>query len=958
MNKLLTATVLCCIAGICMSAEVSSYQDFENHEKNWTSTVSSASITSERFKSGKKSLLWQWNNSGAELTLSGKAVSIMKNRKGTTCFGMWLYNEKPVDRRLNVEFMNGARVLKKVWYNLNFRGWRPLGADYVSSGLKPGTKITGIRLSAPAGSGKLYIDCFTQGMLCRRGPIADYQQPWAENPKDLKSPSKYLYSSKNWNLNRPWLPKYIPADKLTAGQRKSIETVKKRVLPHLQWTNMRKYGSFEQLKKEFESYGISRKNGIITGKPIQCGRNAFLPVKGAIDFNKKYIWTSIKLYSAWKKEKSPANKVEAAKMFNLLSEHFMDQGWQEGNNNMGWLGNGYDIRYWPCSIIKMAQVLDQAGIRDDMLKSAAWFMMGNEVVKPKPHSSTDQFYNYSSNYPALTVMLKNEGQIFMRLMGFKLYLDRMITADLPFGPDGTIHHHGGHHLGYGGYSPPILIATQIAPLHNTIFAIAHETMERLRKYTRTYEFQNVGGKCLPNMYLRSGTLAGVDPAGCALGLAEMGAADGKTPDPEMAGIYLNCVKKNTPAAEGFRRKGIKPLQQTGHMNLNFSATGLHRRKDWLVAAVGMVKGFRGLEIYGWMEANNYGRYARNGSVWPARPGRHGFTLNGWNQNFWPGATSVVRPACELFEGYTMFHNQSPLAGGTNMDGNGVWGMDFIGNDVHFKKSAFMFDDRVTVITTNINKANPKPKGSSGADAVTTLFQQELEKKSMPITVNGKKITTLPFAETLPAGKAAKLVDVIGNAYYIWPGSSPVKMLRRHQQWTYMFKRYLKNKKNNPCKNIRRKQYREKPLQANEKYYNPTESDFALAYFDHGKAPKNAECVYTLLPFAGKTGLAEFISAKPVDILQKNGNAHIVYDKPSKTYGYVVFNAEASLKGPLASVSRPCFVMVKPENGKYKISVAITDRSNPGIVTLRIKGISKPVTIKLKSPLIGTIEINK
>jgi chondroitin-sulfate-ABC endolyase/exolyase len=890
-----------------------------------------AEITSERYLSGKKSLLWQWNKSGAKLTIKlVKPVKVLGNKKrGKSAFGVWIYNEKPLKKLLYVSFLSKNRVLGRAWYYLDFMGWRPLGAMYDELGIKKNSLITAVQFKAPTASGRLYLDYLSAGLQIKRGLLPDYQQPWAGDPRKLKNPSKYYYTAADWSLNRLWLPKLKTAN---AVEKRDLTRLDEYYVERPAIPRSAKYGNLDKLKKDFAKFQINRTNGIITGKPIQ--NSGFLKVPGALSFNKKYLPMMQKLVRAYRAEKSPDVRQEILQMYIDLNAHLLDQGWVEGNNNMGRLGNGYDIRYWPNTVFCMRNELTQSGLFDSMVEAVTWQMMGYEMVKQNPRSSTDQIYNYSAHLLRALMLTGDPKRRLQRMHGFKLYLDAIVTMPKLFGPDGSIHHHGGHHLGYGGYSPPIFIKTQVKPLHGTVFQISDRAREKLRNYVRAIAFQSSGGKALPNLYLRAGTPTGCSPATCAGLLAEL---EPGNVDIEMAGIYLSSPEvQGSETAKRYTAAGIERLQVAGQWTLNQSATGLHRRDDWLVAAVGMVNGFRGLEIYGWIETNNYGRYTRNGSVYPVKDGKCGWAEKGWNWNVWPGATTVVRPSYELYEGYKMFGSRSDVAGATDLNGNGVWGMDFKGLDVHFKKSAFMFDGRVTVITTNINKANPYPGNSPGESVITGLYQQAMDKPTEPTFMNDKKIEKFPFSEK---GRPVTLVDIHGNGYYIWPVNPPITVKRERQSWLYMFKRYLKDKTNNPALHVQRKRFKETPISANEKYYNPSEGDFASAWFDHGKNPVNASCVYTMLPFAGAEKTAKFIatmktSNAPVKILAKSSTAHVVYDRPTDTYGYVIFKEGALLpkNGPVQSVSRPCFLMVKGKD----ISVAISDPGNQAELRIKLR----------------------
>jgi chondroitin-sulfate-ABC endolyase/exolyase len=438
-------------------------------------------------------------------------------------------------------------------------------------------------------------------------------------------------------------------------------------------------------------------------------------------------------------------------------------------------------------------------------------------------------------------------------------------------------------------------------------------------------------------------------ASSALSLARLGSPDGKQPiDLDMAGLYLKLADPvDENVARKFREAGAAPAVQNGHISFNGAVSALHRREQWLAAMTGMVKFRRGLEIYGWTQANNYGMYARNGCMFilskgdPVNLKASGFNLEGWDWRRWPATTAVLRPPQSMFVGYGMLGNGSPIGGGTSLDGNGVWGMYLQGKDIGFKKSAFFFNDRITVITSDIHTNTKYP-------VVTTMCQMSLDGRDDTTVVNGKVVSSIPDTRYLSCRNRSNwFMDNKSNGYYIFPGQSAmVNVGRRHQQWTYMVKKYLKDPKDNPIIDIRKKKYREHPFEANEKYFNPSKGDFFTAGFEHGLSPDARPCSYMVkvdtTPENMKLLSENMKDSKsaPCRILQQDSTAHSVYDRECDTYGYVLFesNALLSAQSPLVSNSHPSFVMIQRKGRKaIDLSLATSDITLKEPITLKLKG---------------------
>lgn len=133
---------------------------------------------------------------------------------------------------------------------------------------------------------------------------------------------------------------------------------------------------------------------------------------------------------------------------------------------------------------------------------------------------------------------------------------------------------------------------------------------------------------------------------------------------------------------------------------------------------------------------------------------------------------------------------------------------------------------------------------------------------------------------------------------------------------------------------------------NERYFNPSVGNFALAYLEHGTKPTGASCTYTIVVNTNSQLRQTFAdsmkdpSNAPYRILQQDARAHLLHDRASNTTGYVLFAANDSLPPDdctLMSNSHPCFVMIRKREADLAISLANTDIELKKPVTLILRG---------------------
>ncbi len=899
---------------------------------NWKAFSGSTAEAHDHVKSQPASQLWKWDF-GGKLEIKFPAVSVPEK---DGAFGMWFYNTTPCNKRLNIEFYHGKKLLGRAWYNLNFRYWRPLGGYYKDVGIKSSTRINRIVLTAPTKSGSARIDEL-RPVYTTKAWQADDIQPWIGNPKLLKAaPDQTIFSSHDLSLNRPYLPQLIPEVEITPQELKDLELVTKRA------DSSRFYDSHaplscsgvDELEKEFTKLGISEDG---TGPALEFDDKPSIPlvIPGAIEFDRQLLPLFRKVAFLLRRTKG-LERDRVADVGIKLCRYILVQGYSEGSGNVGRYGALYSYRYWPPTVFALRDDLKRAGLLDEMVKSVAWFSAGRDMINESPTGNCDMFHTSSVHFPRSIAMVEDTAERYQRFRILKRFCDIAILKPSPLGDDGTVHHHWGYHPAYGSYSVPTFVRSLVLPLEGTSFAISNTARSKLYLQAMAFCFQSDHGRSPINLPMRAGARQPLDGTTLSLALSEM-----DTPDRQMARLYLSSLNgRKTKDADRFLAEGLTPYPLNGHMTFNLAALAVHRRDNTIATAAGMLAGYRGLEIYGWMESNNYGRNCRNGSLFISLDGEDAFRPEGWNWNHIPGATNLIRSPAEIFEGYAMYDNKSKLAGGITIpEGNGVWGMEFKGDDVNFKQGIFFFDDRITVSVSNIIKNNPRPRNSPGGDAITTLFQQNPNKNGTSAWHEGNL-----------------LGDNLGNGYIIWKGAPQLQFQVGQQSWTYYYKRYLKNPELNPLKDMRRKIFRERKYEDNAKYYNTTQGEFALAYINHGNNPQERSCAYTILIKTDKAKLKEFAADPQMEVLCFNRAVHAVYDGRTKTTAYVIF-AQGSYPKPLEMISCPAFVAVKDLGDCYEVSVSISDADDCSPLTVKLIN-AAPVRIAPRYPHGNTVRIPK
>ena len=133
-----------------------------------------------------------------------------------------------------------------------------------------------------------------------------------------------------------------------------------------------------------------------------------------------------------------------------------------------------------------------------------------------------------------------------------------------------------------------------------------------------------------------------------------------------------------------------------------------------------------------------------------------------------------------------------MGGGTDIDGDGIWGMDFIPDDnsMTFRKSVFCFGNRITVITTDIEHGTGAKLDETRWPArhqgmINALASAEgklpaptrMSPGEEPCWVDGKEVRDFPTETTLAGSAPHWLVDNKGTGYYVPAGNPPLHAAR-------------------------------------------------------------------------------------------------------------------------------------------------------------------------------------
>lgn len=895
-----------------------------------SSENSKLSISPEHYKDGKHSLAWSFAP-GAVLSLKKDLKFEKKDPTGKdlflSAFIVWIYNEQPLDKKIEFEFLKDGKVCTSFPFGINFKGWRAAWVCYERDmqGV-PEEGMNELRIAAPDVNGKLFIDhLITATKVDARQQTADLQVPFV----NAATTNHWLVVYKH-SLLKP----DIELTPVSEMQRRDMQLIEKRFRDMIYTPSILSQKEVELIRKKYSFYHISYRDGNVTGVPIFMVRASEAYERMLPDWNKDmltklgvemraYFDLMKRIAVAYNNAGDTVLKAEMKDKFLAMYDHITDQGVAYGSCWGNIHHYGYSVRGLYPAYFLMKDVLREVGKLNEAEATLRWYAITNEVY-PKPEVDgidMDSFNTQTTGRIASILMMEDTPEKLQYLKSFSRWIDYGCRPALglagSFKKDGGAFHHRNNYPAYavGGLEGA---TNMIYLLNHTSFAISelsHQTVKKvlltMRFYCNKLNFPlsmsgrhpDGKGKLIPMQYAM---------------MAIAGTPDGKADfDPDMAAAYLRLVSGTVSTGETpeympqftdteeqrmaklLFDKGFFPeTDPQGNLALGYGCVSVQRRSNWAAVVRGHSRYLWAAEHY--LGANLYGRYLAHGSMQLltgipgsiVTPATSGWQEDGFDWNRIPGVTSIHLPYDELqakvynvdtFSGMEeMLYSDEAFAGGLSQQQmNGNFGMKLHEHDKYngshrARKSFHFFDGTIVCLGSDIENLN------SDYPTETTVFQ-------LAVTDSAGR----EYWKTYQGG-GRYWIDPVGTGYYV-----PVT---------------AKFEKNFPQES--RKQ------NTGEK----TEGDWVSLVIDHGKAPKGAAYEYAVLPQTDVAIMKAFAKKPSYKVLQKDRNAHIVKSLADNTVSYVLFETPCTTlpEGLLVKADTSCLVMIHEEKGKALLTVAQPD----------------------------------
>ena len=886
--------------------------------KGVSTSTGSLSVSGITYKDGKQSLRWQYQP-GSQLTVSAP-VDIIKDEINPRTFLVWMYNAKPSAGELRFQFSQGAEAGPGFSVPLDFSGWRGLAVPFRDM---PGTArgtLDRLTITAPASAGELYFDQLLLNVpVDNRWAVPDRTAPFV-------NPSVNTAVNKNWNgllmydelLSRN-LPKatvtaYNDTEGDTAGLFKRAEEVLgtgPKLTPE----------AVDKLLKDYAALKIKQEaSGTITGPALTFPAHLqYAQAAGVFSDADKALLTGntnnlrtlgLALLQTARflrnPDLTPAQRTALEGQYLLTTRYILDQGLTYGSAYQIIHHLGYQSREVFDAWFLGRRLLAENGLLDQTARTLLWYNGAGQVFTPPAELNEANVDILNTQLQWMikgALMLPDPGQRAALLKGISRWLSETVVRSGEglvggFKSDGSVFHHAQQYVAYArdaysGLSPAVYA------LSGSPYAISRPALSRLSDNLYKMAVYGKGTRIplpLTGRHPNERFKIASDPFRW---LALSGdPATGKGVNEPLAATFARLTDKPDFAGVAASKEPV------GAWAMNYASMAVQRREDpatpgksWLAVARGFSRYLVGNESY---EANNlYGRYLMYGAlqIVAADPERYSFSSAGWDWNRYPGTTSVALPwedlkaklvqlpaagieemllSTETYVGANVLGDNSMFA--MKLHGHAKYGQD----SLYARKSYFMFDNRIVALGSGIQDDDAQHS------TITTLFQNTVTKNE-PMTVGDKDINT-PGSKDQLTGGAASLVDPAGNAYFL-PAGQTVNVTYGPQS------------------------------SPDELTGKMAQGNFATAWIDHGKAPKDASYEYAVL-----VGASKGAAAPAYTVLSRSVALHAVRDNATGGESYAFFEAgDALTKGTFVrSSSAPNMVMAAPNGSGWKLSVVNPD----------------------------------
>ena len=897
-----------------------------------TATHSRLSVSDLHYKDGKHSLEWTFEPGGI-LELKKDLKFEKKDPTGKdlylSAFIVWVYNEVPQDATIEFQFLKDGKRCTSFPFGINFSGWRAAWVCYERD--MQGTPEEGmneLRIIAPNSKGTLFIDhLITATKVDARQQTADLQVPFV----NAGTTNHWLVIYKH-SLLKPDIELTPVGDK----QREEMQLLEKRFRDMIYTQGKITDKEVENIRKKYDFYQITYKNGQVSGIPIYMVRAAEAYERIIPDWNKDmltkmgvemraYFDLMKKIAVAYNNSTAkPVIREEMKKKFLAMYDHITDQGVAYGSCWGNIHHYGYSVRGLYLAYFLMKDVLREAGKLQEAERTLRWYAITNEVY-PKPEVDgidMDSFNTQTTGRIASILMMEDTPEKLQYLRSFSRWIDYGCRPALglsgSFKVDGGAFHHRNNYPAYavGGLDGATNMIYLLSRTEFAVSKLAHETVKNvlltMRFYCNKLNFPlSMSGRHPDG----KGKLVPMHFAMMALA----GSPDGKAEyDSEMASSYLRLisnsgVENDAPeympkvsnaeerkAAKLLIEKGFRPEPDPqGNIAMGYGCISVQRRSNWSAVARGHSRYLWAAEHY--LGANLYGRYLAHGSlqILTAAPGQtvtpatSGWQQEGFDWNRIPGVTSIHLPLEQLqakvlnvdrYSGMEeMLYSDEAFAGGLSQQKmNGNFGMKLHEHDKYngshrARKSYHFIDGMIVCLGSDIENTNTE------FPTETTIFQLAVTDKAGHDYWRNYQ------------GDKKVWVDHLGTGYYVPTAIRFEKNFPQHSRMQNTGKE--------------------------------TKGDWVSLVVDHGKAPKNGRYEYAVLPQTNETAMKKFAKKPAYKVLQQDRKAHIVESASEQIVSYVLFETpETTLPGGLLQrVDTSCLVMTHQESAdKIKLTVAQPD----------------------------------
>ena len=584
-------------------------------------TGSRLGISREHYKDGLHSLSWTFDP-GAVLSVKKDLKFEKKDPTGKdtylSAFIVWVYNEEAQDKKIRFEFLKDGKKCTSFPFGINFTGWRAAWVCYERDmeGV-PEEGMNEMRVIAPDVKGKLYLDhIILASKVDARQQAADVQVPFVN--KGTTNHWLVIYEHSLWKPDMALTP-------VSEQQKREVQEIEKRFRDMLYTPSKFTDKELDGIRKKYDTYKITYKNGKVTGLPIFMVRQAEAYERMIPDWNKdmftrlgmemnEYFNLMKRIAIAYNNASDTGVRDELKRKFLAMYDHITDQGVAYGSCWGNIHHYGYSMRGLFVSYFLMKDVLREAGKLKDAERTLNWYAITNEVY-PKPTENgidIDTFNTKLQGRIASILIMENSPEKLQYLRSFSRWLDYGCRPAPglagSFKTDGACFHHRNNYPAYavGGLDGATSMIYLLSGTEFKLSELAHETVKNVLLTMRFYcnlkqwplsmsgRHPNGKGELVPIQYATmavAGTPDGkqaydADMAAAYLRLAAYtGMPDKDAPDylPK-ASARQELKMKELLEAQGFRPE---PDPQ-GNLALGYGCVSVQRRDNWMAVVLSLI----------------------------------------------------------------------------------------------------------------------------------------------------------------------------------------------------------------------------------------------------------------------------------------------------------------------------------------------------------------------------------